>query len=140
VQPQLQRIEVQPFCGGDDDLAVDHAPGGQRLQQSVVEVGKIAVERALVAALDEDVGVGAEDDRAESVPFRLEQEPVVRGQIEGDLGKHRLDRRGDGGIGRFFARSHGGADRDVRLSIDSCGAMRSAAFEKSNGPRMLAAS
>ena len=64
-----------------------------------MQLGEVAVERPQVAALDEDVGVAAEDDGAEAVPLRLEQEVARVGQRLGQLGQHRLDRRRDGGAG-----------------------------------------
>ena len=57
MQPQLQRVEVEPVRRGDHDLAVDHAAVRQPLEEDCVQVGKVAVERPQVAALDEDVAV-----------------------------------------------------------------------------------
>jgi hypothetical protein len=53
-----------------------------------VQLGKIAVERPQVAALDEHVGGSAEHDGAEAVPLGLEQE-IARGrELVGELGEH----------------------------------------------------
>ena len=68
-------------------------PAGSLSRKSVVQLGKVAIERPQVAALDEDVGLAAKDDRAEAVPLRLEQEAVARGELVGELREHRLDRR-----------------------------------------------
>ena len=73
MQPQLKRIEVEAARLDDDDLAVDHATARQLFEQRIVQLRKIAVERPQVAALNEHVGRAAKDDRAKSVPLRLEQ-------------------------------------------------------------------
>ena len=70
-------------------------PAGSRREQRVVQLGKIAIERPQVAALDEDVGRAAKDDRAKAVPLRLVQERWPRRQLVGQLREHRLDRRRD---------------------------------------------
>ena len=105
MQPHLKRVEIEPVRRGDHDLPVDHAVLGQPLQQRVMQLGEIAVERAEVAALDEEVGRAAKDDGAESVPLRLEEHGAGGGQRVGQLGEHRLDRRRDreGGAGAFSA-------------------------------------
>ena len=96
MQPQLQRIEVQPLRRRDDDLTVDHAAGGNAFEKRVVQLGKVPVEGSKIAALDVDIGCRAEDDRAESIPLRLVEELPFGRQIIRELGQHRLDRRLDG--------------------------------------------
>ena len=105
MQPELERVEIEPLRRGDHDLPVDHTVSRQSLQQRVVQLGEIAVERAEVAALDEEVGRAAKDDGAEPVPFRLEENGPGRRQRVGQLGEHRLDRRRDreGGAGELSA-------------------------------------
>jgi hypothetical protein len=95
VQPQLERIEVEAVRRGDDDLAVDDAALGERFKQRIMQFWEIAVERPQVAALYENVCCAAKDDRPEAVPFGLEEECTLRRQLVGQLGEHRLDRRGD---------------------------------------------
>ena len=68
---------------------------GQRLPQRVEELGEVAGERALVAAGQLDVVAVAEHDAAEAVPLRLEQPAVAVGDGPGQLGEHRLERRGE---------------------------------------------
>ena len=46
-------------------------PVGSALEQRVVQLGKVAIERPQVAALDVDVVAASEHDRAEAVPLRL---------------------------------------------------------------------
>jgi hypothetical protein len=86
VQAQLERVEVQPVRRRDHNLSVDDAALRERTQERLVQLGKVAIERAQVAALDVDVGGGTEHDRAEAVPLRLEQEAVVGGQLVEQFG------------------------------------------------------
>ena len=71
VHAQLQRLEVQPAVGGDDDLAVDHAPLGQLGDGRRHQFGEVAGHRPLVAAAELDLVAVAEADRPEAVPLRL---------------------------------------------------------------------
>ena len=99
MQAQLQGVEVESAGADDDDLAVDDAARRQPLGERLVQVGKVAVELAQVAALDRDLAPGpAEDQGAKAVPLRLEQELALDREHLGDLGQHRLDRRGGQGI------------------------------------------
>ena len=69
-------------------------PGAAK--QRVVQVGKVAIERPQIAALDEHVVAAAKDDGAKAVPLRLVEEPVAGGKLRRELREHRLDRRIDG--------------------------------------------
>ena len=71
-------------------------PAGSNAQQRLVQLGKVAIERLRVAALDVDVVAAAKDDRAEAVPFGLEEIVAFRRQALGDPGQHGLDGRCDG--------------------------------------------
>ena len=73
MQALLQRVEVQAVGRRDHDLAVDDAAGRQRRDQPLAQLGKIAVERLEVAALDVEVVGAAEDEGAEAVPLRFVQ-------------------------------------------------------------------
>ena len=68
---------------------------GQRGPQRVEQLGEVAGERPLVAAGQLDVVAVAEHDAAEAVPLRLEQPAVAVGDRAGQLGQHRLERRGE---------------------------------------------
>ena len=70
-------------------------PSGSRSSKRLVQLGKVAVERPQVAALDEHVARAAKDDRAKAVPLRLVEKAVAGGQLVGELREHRLDRRRD---------------------------------------------
>ncbi len=95
MEPELERVEVEPRGGGDHNLPVDHAPVRQPLTKDRMQVGKVPVEWTKVAALDEDVLRAAEDKRAKPVPLRLEEKPVARRQSVSQLRQHRLNRRRD---------------------------------------------
>ena len=85
MQPQLQRVEVEAVRRRDHDLAVDHAARRQPLEQRLVQLREIAVERPQVAALDEDVGAAAKDDGAKAVPLRLEEKARRSGRASASL-------------------------------------------------------
>ena len=86
MEPQLQRIEVEPVRRGDHDLAVHDAALGQPLEQRLVQLREVAVERLRVAALDVEVGAAAaEDDRAEAIPLGLEEEVARSGRVSASL-------------------------------------------------------
>ena len=75
-----RRVEVEPVpvAVGHDDLAVDDAPLGERVEQHRDQLREVAVERALVAAGQLDLVAVAEHDAAEAVPLRLVQQAVSR--------------------------------------------------------------
>ena len=60
------------------------------------ELGEVAIEGLLVAALDEDFVVVAEDEGAEAVPFGFKEPVVPGGQVADALGEHGEDGRVDG--------------------------------------------
>ena len=74
---ELQRLEIEPAILGDDDFAIEHAAIGQLRPQRLEQLGKIAIQRFLIAALDQDLVPVAEDQRAKPIPFRLE-DPIFR--------------------------------------------------------------
>src|SRR5262245_63973415 len=95
MQSELQQIEVEPVGRDDHDFTIDDRTGGELLDQRVVQFGKIAVEWTKVPALNVDVGLAAEDDGAEAVPFRFVQKAAAGRQSVGELREHWLDRRLD---------------------------------------------
>src|SRR5580704_5841998 len=93
---KLERLEVERATARNDDFAVEDAPRGKLRAQGGAELGEVAVERLLVAALDEKLVAVAKDEDAKAVPLRLE-DPLVAGWQFGDaFGEHRSDRRRDG--------------------------------------------
>src|SRR2546422_9620845 len=95
MQPQLQRVEVEPVRCRDHDLAVDHTAVRQAREKRRMELRKVPIERPQVPALDENLGSAAKDNRAKSIPFGLVQERARR-KLLGELREHRLDRWRDG--------------------------------------------
>ena len=67
-----------------------------------MQLGKVAVERLQIAALDEDVIVATKHDGSEAVPLGLIKKVAAGGNRFGEFGQHRLDgwldgkRRGHG--------------------------------------------
>jgi hypothetical protein len=106
VKPHLQRVEVETRGAGDHDLAVDHATLREAIEEQLVQVGEVAVERAQVAALDEDLVLAAKHDGAEAVPLGLIEVATLRRNDLGDLREHRLHRRHD--CDRVGSRGHVG--------------------------------
>ena len=96
MQPELQRVEIEAARGDDDDLAIDDATRRQPLEQCVVQLGKIAIERLQIAALDVDVARREKRSR-ESRPIWARTDSRHPRQGVGDLGQHRLDGRGHPG-------------------------------------------
>src|SRR5207237_3280317 len=92
VQAQLQRVEIQAAWTGDNDLAVDNAVVRKPVDERVVELRKIAVERTRVAALDEHIALRTEDDRAKAVPLGLVEDLTLGRDRFRHLGEHRFDR------------------------------------------------
>src|SRR6476620_4445983 len=96
MKPHLQRVEVEPLGSGNDDLAIDDTAVGQPESEGVVELGKVAVQRLQVAALDEHLaGSAAKDDRAEAVPLRFVEKRTAGRERFGNARQHRLDWRLD---------------------------------------------
>src|ERR1700722_7939692 len=93
---ELERIEVKTAGPGDDDLAVEHAAGGELLEEWFEEFGEVASERLLVAALDQQLIMIAEDERAKAVPLGLEDPGIAFGDIVDPFGEHGKDRRWNG--------------------------------------------
>src|SRR5690349_1617303 len=91
MQTHLQRVEVETARRGNDDLSVDHAVVGKMNQQCVVQLGKIAIERPQVTALNVDLAAPAEHDGAKAVPLRLVEKRAAGRQLLGQLRQHRLD-------------------------------------------------
>ena len=91
MQPHLQPPEIEPMLGRHHDLAIDDNAARQLVEKDGVQVGEIAVEGPQVATLDVDVVRAAEHDRAETVPFGLEQEVAVTRHLVRDFGEHRFD-------------------------------------------------
>src|SRR5688572_12882618 len=95
MQPHLQRVEIEAAFRRNHDLSVDNAAVRQCSKKGVVELGKVAVQRPQVAALNINVALAAIDDGAEAVPLGLVEEPSTGRERLGQLGEHGLDGRFD---------------------------------------------
>src|SRR5262249_31244793 len=102
----LQRLEVEPACGCDHELAVDHAARGQALAKDRLELREVTIERLQITALDVEPLAIAKHDGSKPVPLRLEEPPVASRQLRCELRKHRLDRRVDGEVCDPCVRRH----------------------------------
>jgi hypothetical protein len=96
VDPLQQCLEVEPaaILAGNHDLPVDHAPARELLGDRSHELREITGHRPLVTAAELHLAAVGEDDRAESVPLRLEAVRAV-GNLFDRLGQHGRDRRVD---------------------------------------------
>jgi hypothetical protein len=92
-QTQLQRIEIQAVWSGDDDLAVKDARRRQSLDQRVVQLGEVAVQRPKIPALNVHVVCGSKDDGPEAIPFWFVEKSVAFREWRRQFGEHRLNRR-----------------------------------------------
>ena len=68
------------------------------MKERIEELGEVAVERFLVAALDHQFIVVAEDERAKAVPLGLEDPFVAIGDVIDSLREHRENGRFDCGV------------------------------------------
>ena len=68
---QLECLKVETTLCGNYNFAVEHAACGQLGTQCIEQLGKIAIQRFLITALDEDLVPIAEDQSAEAIPLRL---------------------------------------------------------------------
>src|SRR5687768_9521598 len=96
MDPQEEGLELESIRPGDDDLPVEHAALRDVRAQRRRELREVAVEWLEVPTLDEQLIAVAEDDGAETVPFRLEQPAVALGERRDGLREHRLERGLDG--------------------------------------------
>ena len=67
-----------------------------------MQIGKVAIERTRVAALDEDIGAAAKDERAEAVPFGLVEQSIAGGSASASFAS--IGSIG-GGIGNAFGKT-----------------------------------
>src|SRR6266702_1439056 len=90
---ELECVEVQSTSRCDHDFAVENATVRQLSPQRFHKLRKIPVQRFPVAALNQDFVGLAEDQCAKSIPLRLEQPVLSRGNFIHPFGKHRQDWR-----------------------------------------------
>ena len=72
----------------------ERAALAEKLAQRDLELGEVAAERLQVAALEVDLVAALPDQRTKPVPLRLVDKALaLAGQLDRQLGEHRLDRR-----------------------------------------------
>src|SRR4026209_1733425 len=96
MDPEEERLEVEPTLAGDDDLAVQDAALRDRRPERRFELREVSIEGLQVARLDVDLVAVSDYECPEPVPLRLEEPALALGQRVGRLGEHRLDRRFEG--------------------------------------------
>src|SRR5215510_1584769 len=116
MEPLLQRIEVESIRRRDHYLPVDHCARRHIGDERVAQFGEVAIERLQLAALNVEVGLAPEHDRAKAVPLGLIEEAAV-GKRCGELRQHRLDRRLDR---EPLWHEYGCIKGDVRISTNQC--------------------
>ena len=91
VDAKLQCIEIERAISRDDEFAIDDAAGWELLQQRWKHLWEIAIQRFLLATLDQDFLVIAKYQHSESIPLGLEN-PVAAGwNFFHTLGQHWQD-------------------------------------------------
>ncbi len=81
MKAQLQRFEVERVILGDDDFAVEHAARGQLRAQRLEQFGEVAVERLVIAALDQDLVAVAEDQARGTHPISVRRSSLRRAVV-----------------------------------------------------------
>src|SRR6266568_2131523 len=92
MNPQQQRFEIESVRTGDNDLAVKNASLRQRRGERLEQLGKIAIHRLLVAALQQKLRAVAKYERAKPVPLRLKLPAIAFRQSIGRGGQHWRER------------------------------------------------
>src|SRR5207248_3233484 len=93
MQTKLERIEVEPILRCDYDLAIQHATAWQLRSHGIDHLGKVPIERLLIAALNQDLVSIAKHECPKAIPLGLEDPRVPRRQFADSLSEHRQDRR-----------------------------------------------
>src|SRR5688572_7454449 len=95
MEPHLQRVEVESVFSSNHDLAVDDAARWQPLDEGLMQFREVAIEGFQIPALNVHVVRAAEHDGPEAIPLGFEEEAAGGGDFVDELGKHRLDGRGE---------------------------------------------
>src|ERR1700683_2450792 len=93
MQPQLQRIKIEPIIFDDDHLSIEHTTFGQRRAQWFQQLRKVTMEWVSVAAFDENLICIPKPQGTKAVPLRLENPIALCGQFIHPFREHRQDRR-----------------------------------------------
>src|SRR5689334_1882265 len=114
MKTQLERVEVERSLLRDHDFTIEHATSRELFQDWINQFGKIAVQRLLVAALNENLFAVAKDERTKTIPLGFEDPCACFGQFADALCKHWKNRRVNWELHNLFA--------SQITRIDRCGA------------------
>ena len=114
MKPKLKCVEVEPAVADDHDLTIEHTPTRQLLLQWRGELGKVAIERSLIAALNQKLVSVAKHERAKAIPLRLVDPSVAGRQLVDTLRQHRKNWRTDRQVHAKFLKN--GDPRDSTLT------------------------
>lgn len=92
MKSKLKRIKIQRPVPGYHDLAVEGATPRQLSKQWRDQFGEETVQRFLIATLDHDLVVIAEDKRPKAIPFRFKDPALTVRKLVYSFGKHGQDR------------------------------------------------
>ena len=90
---KLEGVEVEVAVVGDDEFPIEDALFGELVAKGREHLGEVAIERFLVAALEEDFIAIAEDEDAEAVTLWLVDPFAFGGYGVDAFGEHREERR-----------------------------------------------
>ncbi len=90
---QLQRIEIQPLLRRNHNLAIEHAPFRQLLQQNLNHLRKIPVQRLPIPALQQHLIAIPKHHTPKPIPLRLKDPLLASRNLSNPLRKHRQYRR-----------------------------------------------
>src|SRR5450631_3052063 len=95
-----ERVEVQSTRTGDDDFSVHDAPAWKRCLQRAKQLREIARHGPLVSTAELHLVSIPENNGAEAVPLRLEEDVSGGRHLRHQLGQHGRNRWLDGEIHR----------------------------------------
>src|SRR4051794_13733854 len=90
---QQQRVEVETLRSRDHHFAIEDGPRRELRSKRLLQLGKIAIERLQVTALNEQLDTVPEHQGAKTVPLGLEEPPVIGRQVAREPRQHRLNWR-----------------------------------------------
>ena len=85
---QLQCIEIEPALPCYHQFAVERAAGWQLIGQGLQHLRKVAIERFLVPALQQDLAAVAKHQDSKSIPLRFKNPLTCRRNFVHSFGEH----------------------------------------------------
>src|SRR5580698_1556546 len=93
---KLEGLEVETACSDHDHLAIQPAACRESAPERLEELGEVAIQWLLVAALEQQLVAISEDEHAKAIPFRFEDPRLTFGQLANALGEHGQNGGNDG--------------------------------------------